>query len=227
MHNKPRPHRRRALRSMQLHRRATASTPTAAPPPSCPSTVLQASMQARLVECFGSPTTDKVLLAAAGGMGGGGSASLVYFPVVLLLQAPLNRIPAGEWASSRFHRLFPSHHHPSPSHSTPHPAHGIHPSQPPKHAFHTHGVYGAHTHPQPARVWGSPDRSDRPAGLYEAYAAVFDQMWPSDPGSGQKLQRLLEVMVAAQEPPPMSLLAGLGLQVRAPEAQTYRGPYDS
>ncbi|KAG2487965.1 hypothetical protein HYH03_013405 [Edaphochlamys debaryana] len=53
-----------------------------------------------------------------------------------------------------------------------------------------------------------------PAGLGAAYAAVFAQQWPGgkDAAMGQQVQQLLCVLVAAQEPPPMSLLAALGLQ---------------
>lgn len=72
--------------------------------------------QTRLVERFGEATAKQLLAAGGGGGGaaGGGKAqeaSMVYFPVVLLLRAPLD----------------------------------------------------------PGAV---------PAGLYAAYAAVFDQMWP-------------------------------------------------
>ncbi|KAG2433437.1 hypothetical protein HXX76_008494 [Chlamydomonas incerta] len=53
-----------------------------------------------------------------------------------------------------------------------------------------------------------------PAGLEAAFGAVFAQQWPAgkDAPMAPQVQKLLEVLVAAQEPPPMSLLAGLGLQ---------------
>ncbi|GIM11101.1 hypothetical protein Vretimale_14612, partial [Volvox reticuliferus] len=104
----------------------------------------QSVMQTRLVERFGDAAAKQLLAAGGGGGGGGGAgeASLVYYPVVALLHAPLERVPAS---------------------------------------------------------------------LPEAFGAVFAQTWPSEQALVSKVKQLLEVLVAAQEPPPMSLLAALGL----------------
>ena len=48
-------------------------------------------MQGKLVERFGQATAEQ-LLSAAGRDAAGGSSNLIYYPVVLLLKAPLDKV---------------------------------------------------------------------------------------------------------------------------------------
>ena len=51
-----------------------------------------------------------------------------------------------------------------------------------------------------------------PDSLAAAYAAIFEHGWPKDAGQGAEVKRLLEILMAAREPPSVAALEQLGVR---------------
>lgn len=62
-----------------------------------------------------------------------------------------------------------------------------------------------------------------PSALDDAYRLWFQSAWPTDPAAQGSVARLLQVTVAAQEPPTLAFLAALGARLRPPPPHIFQG----